>query len=101
MLDFPELFAPARMVSGRISIDCRCAIDLYPQTLIPVKPSKFGKAFLILNAGLRFISAHLDRILYRGNPNKTEVYNAASTRDRKNCARTSQGGTGTPACAQG
>lgn len=29
MLDFPELFAPARMVSGRISTDCFAALILY------------------------------------------------------------------------
>jgi len=28
MLDLPELFAPARIVSGAISIDCSLTIDL-------------------------------------------------------------------------
>jgi hypothetical protein len=32
MLDFPELFAPARRVNGRISIVCSAEIDLKPLT---------------------------------------------------------------------
>ncbi|GEM_PF-6529232 len=39
MLDFPELLAPARMVSGLISMDCSRLIDLKPETVIPVIPS--------------------------------------------------------------
>ena len=34
MLDFPELFAPARIVKGAISIDCSSPIDLKPETVI-------------------------------------------------------------------
>jgi len=34
MLDLPELFAPARMVKGRISIVCLVCIDLNPLTAI-------------------------------------------------------------------
>ncbi len=36
MLDFPELFAPARIVSGRISRRCSSTIDLKPDTVIAV-----------------------------------------------------------------
>jgi hypothetical protein len=36
MLDFPELFAPARIVSGRMSIVHSSAIDLKPLTDILV-----------------------------------------------------------------
>jgi hypothetical protein len=32
MLDFPELFAPARSVNGRISIVCSSRIELKPAT---------------------------------------------------------------------
>jgi hypothetical protein len=32
MLDFPELFAPAKSVSGRTSIVCSTEIDLNPAT---------------------------------------------------------------------
>lgn len=39
MLDFPELFAPARIVSGAISISCRLTIDLKPSTAMRVIPS--------------------------------------------------------------
>ena len=39
MLDFPELFAPARIVNGRISIAHSSAIDLKPFTAILVMPS--------------------------------------------------------------
>src|SRR5260370_25765226 len=39
MLDLPELFAPARIVSGAISISCLLAIDLNPSTAIFVIPS--------------------------------------------------------------
>jgi hypothetical protein len=46
MLDFPELLAPARIVSGRISIDCSCLMDLKPETDIRVIPSSwFGRGF--------------------------------------------------------
>src|SRR5216683_4602201 len=34
MLDFPELFAPARIVSGLISMVCSLAMDLNPATRI-------------------------------------------------------------------
>src|SRR5258708_5712004 len=38
-LDLPELFAPARMVSGRISMLCSWLIDLKPPTVMRVMPS--------------------------------------------------------------
>ena len=38
MLDFPELFAPARIVSGRMSISHSSAIDLKLLTAILVMP---------------------------------------------------------------
>ena len=40
MLDFPELFAPARIVSGRMSISHSSAMDLKPFTAILVMPLK-------------------------------------------------------------
>ena len=36
MLDLPELLTPARIVSGRMSIDCALPIDLNPSTVIRV-----------------------------------------------------------------
>jgi hypothetical protein len=66
MLDFPELFAPARMVNGLMSIDCRRAIDLYPQTLIRVKPCDFPDAFGFLDPVWWFILDHLYQNLYLG-----------------------------------
>ena len=39
MLDFPELFAPARIVSGRMSMVHSFASDLKPLTAILVMPS--------------------------------------------------------------
>ena len=41
MLDFPELFAPARIVNGRMSISHSSAIDLKPFTAILVIPEMF------------------------------------------------------------
>ena len=91
MLDFPELFAPARMVSGRISIDWRRAIDLYPHTLIWVKPSEFGNPLAFLEFGRWFILDHLYKNLYVESTRKMPVYNAASPCNRKNCAKPKQG----------
>lgn len=34
MLDLPELFAPARIVRGAMSMDCSRAMDLKPATVI-------------------------------------------------------------------
>jgi hypothetical protein len=42
MLDFPELFAPARIVSGWMSISHSSAIDLKPFTAILVMPEIFS-----------------------------------------------------------
>jgi hypothetical protein len=46
MLDFPELLAPARTVSGRMSIDCWFAIDLKPATAMELME---GGGFLPLS----------------------------------------------------
>ena len=86
MLDFPELFAPARMVSGLMSIDCRCAIDLYPQTLIRVKPSEFREPLGFLDPAWWFILDHPYQNTYQETSRKMQVYNAASPRNRKNSA---------------
>jgi len=45
MLDFPELLAPAKMVSGRISIVCSLARDLYPAALMEVMPAMFSSVY--------------------------------------------------------
>ncbi len=74
MLDFPELFAPARMVSGLMSIDCRCAIDLYPQTLIRVKPCEFPDALGFLDPAWWFILDRLYKNLYYEASRKMQVY---------------------------
>src|SRR5208282_844805 len=71
MLDFPELFAPAKMVSGLMSMDCRRAIDLYPQTPIWVKPWEFPGALGFLDSVGWFILDHLYKNLDRG-PRKCE-----------------------------
>lgn len=34
MLDLPELFAPARIVSVRLSSDCSSNIELYPFAVV-------------------------------------------------------------------
>ena len=49
MLVLPELFAPARRVSGLISMDCSRLMDLKPETVIPVIPSgSLGEAFFFM-----------------------------------------------------
>ena len=57
-LDLPELFAPARIVSGRMARDCSAQMDLNPRTVIPdmqfcgfaiiVFPSRPGIIILML-----------------------------------------------------
>jgi len=91
MLDFPELFAPARMVSGLMSIDCRCAIDLYPRTLTWVKPCEFRNALGFLDAVWWFILDYLYKNLYQETFRKMQVYIAASPRNRKNSALSNRG----------
>src|SRR5947207_14579963 len=61
MLDLPELLAPARTVSGLISIDCGLTMDLYPLTLMPVMPS--GVALGVFPLGLFSFSIRLYRAL--------------------------------------
>jgi hypothetical protein len=65
MLDFPELFAPARMVRGLISIDWRRAIDLYPQTPIWVKPGEFDNPLDFFEFDWWFILDHPYDNLYQ------------------------------------
>jgi hypothetical protein len=91
MLDLPELFAPARMVSGLMSIDWRRAIDLYPQTLIWVKPSEFPDALGFLDPVWWFILDHLYKNLCQETCRKMQVYIAASPRNRKNSGKANQG----------
>ena len=50
MLDLPELLAPARMVSGRISMLCSLSMDLKPETLMPVMPEVFGLFAFVFRA---------------------------------------------------
>jgi hypothetical protein len=53
MLDFPDLFAPARIVSGAIAIDWRPTIDLYPLTASSVMPEGAYPAKARLRASRR------------------------------------------------
>src|SRR5438105_4566909 len=53
MLDLPELFAPASIVSGLTSIDCSSTMDLKPATEILVIPSGFvGESAFLGATGL-------------------------------------------------
>ncbi len=45
MLDLPELLAPARIVSGAISISCLLTMDLKPSTAMRVIPSAMVLAY--------------------------------------------------------
>jgi hypothetical protein len=46
MLDFPELFAPAKIVRGRISIEHSFTSDLNPLTEIFVMPFLDSDSFI-------------------------------------------------------
>ena len=50
MLDLPELFAPAKTVSGRISMEHSFPIDLYPVTAIRVMVIGLLFAFLLFES---------------------------------------------------
>jgi hypothetical protein len=91
MLDFPELFAPARIVIGLMSIVCRWTIDLYPQTLIWVKPREFPDALGFLDPAWWFILDRLYKNLYHEASRKMQVYIAASPLNRKNNTGSNQG----------
>jgi len=54
MLDLPELFAPARIVSGAISMLCSSLIDLKPATVIRVIPSGAGAGLGLFEEALFF-----------------------------------------------
>src|SRR5947209_3036571 len=56
MLDLPELFAPASIVSGLTSIDCSSTMDLKPATEILVIPSGFFGASVFFGAMVFAIS---------------------------------------------
>ena len=56
MLDLPELFAPASIVSGLTSIDCSSAMDLKPETEIFVIPSGLaGESFFFELTGFAIL----------------------------------------------